>query len=106
MYPDGYTIPGSNVTLMSIWFTVLGDGVSSVNIATNIPLTPIEVINSAGIEVFNNSIFNSGGSSTSGASITGWCRRTAAAAAQRIQDYCHGCVCQTGKSRSCAHFCE
>ena len=70
-FPDGYTIAGSNVTLMSIWFTVLADGVSSVNMATNIPNTPIEVINSAGNEVFNNSIFNSGGSSTNGASVTG-----------------------------------
>jgi len=70
-YPDGVTIMGPNARLMTINFTVIGNGNSAINLSTTVPFTPIEVVNSTGSVIFNNTIFNSSGSGSSGVSITG-----------------------------------
>lgn len=71
-YPDGVTLAnGANTQFMRFHFTVLANGQSPINLSTSVPFTPIEVINSTGNLVFSNSIFNSGGSSNNGVSITG-----------------------------------
>lgn len=70
-YPDGVTIAGPNARLMTIHFTVIGNGNSPINVSTTVPFTPIEVVNSTGTVIFNNNIFNSGGSGSNGVSITG-----------------------------------
>ncbi len=70
-YPDGVTIMGPNARLMTIHFTVIGNGNSAINVSTTVPFTPIEVVNSTGTVIFNNNIFNSSGSGSNGVSITG-----------------------------------
>lgn len=69
-YPDGFTIPGAGARLMTLRFTVIGNGTANINLTTS-GGTPIEVVNSTGVEVFNNAIFQSSGSNTQGVSISG-----------------------------------
>lgn len=71
-YPDGVTLAnGADVLFLRFHFTVIGNGVSPVNLSTTVPFTPIEVINSQGDQVYSNDIFTNGGSINNGTSITG-----------------------------------
>lgn len=70
-YPDGFTIAGTNARMITIHFTVIANGNSPINVSTTVPFTPIEVVNAMGNIVFNNNIFNSSGSGSSGVSVTG-----------------------------------
>ena len=65
-YPNGYTVAGTNTRLLTIHFTVIGNGNVTVNLSTTVPFTPIEVINASGNIIFNNTIFQSGGSAGNG----------------------------------------
>jgi gliding motility-associated-like protein len=68
-FPNGVTVAGTNARLLTLHFTVIGAGVSSVNLSTTVPFTPIEVVNAMGNVVFNNTIFQSSGSNGNGVSI-------------------------------------
>ncbi|MBL7827192.1 MAG: gliding motility-associated C-terminal domain-containing protein [Saprospiraceae bacterium] len=72
-YPDGFpeSAPALNGRLMRFHFTVMANGVTAINLSTSVPFTPIEVVNASGNVVFNNTIFNSSGSSGNGVSVTG-----------------------------------
>ncbi|MCB9343619.1 MAG: gliding motility-associated C-terminal domain-containing protein [Lewinellaceae bacterium] len=69
--PDGVTIPGNNTRILTLRFTVVGNGTTTVNLSTTVPFSPIEVINSTGDQIFSNNIFQNGGGSNNGATIIG-----------------------------------
>lgn len=71
LYPNGVNIAGTNSRMLTLCFTVLGNGMTDINLSTTVPNTPIEVINAMGNQVYSNNIFQTGGSIDNGVTIVG-----------------------------------